>query len=309
MPSDDSKVSLVIASHNRAYTLKRVISSFFEQDALAEIILVDDGGSDDTESVFRAAAAHYPDISAIYLRAPQRQGQPASRNQGVARATQDYVLFCDDDLFLEPGYAKACLALLLQTGAGAVGGRLIMLQPHETQQQARIRFGKGLSREPYFDETLFHIRHDAWFDAPISAPLISSIFVTPKALLLKYGFDPFYSRGSGYREESDYQANLFVNGYELLVTNDAAYMHLPWNETLIGGQRTSMFRAGFYAIRYTFYFYDKYYSRIARRLDLKRPKWRAKLAFARYAMTEYWWQPFYDRRIARRRRRRFGAKP
>ena len=111
----------------------------------------------------------------------------------------------------------------------------MMMENGETPEQTHARFGQGWEHLPYFDETLFHIRHEAFFDEPVNSPLISSVFVSPKALLTKFGFDPHYGSGNGYREESDYQANLFVNGHDLLITNDAWCAHLPLDQVRTGG--------------------------------------------------------------------------
>jgi hypothetical protein len=51
----------------------------------------------------------YPAVRQKLVRNPCRVGASQSRNRGVAEAANDFILFCDDDGFLEPGYALTCL--------------------------------------------------------------------------------------------------------------------------------------------------------------------------------------------------------
>jgi glycosyltransferase involved in cell wall biosynthesis len=87
--------SVVIPVWNGARHLDETLASVFAQDHRPlEVIVVDDGSTDDTPAV----AARWPE--AIYL--PQRrQGAAMARNAGLARARGDYLALQDaDDLWL-----------------------------------------------------------------------------------------------------------------------------------------------------------------------------------------------------------------
>src|SRR2546429_6333061 len=79
-----------------------------------------------------------------------RVGASESRNVGVREASNEYILFCDDDEYLEAGYAQTCLGKLLQLDAGAVSGRRIYLDVDESPMQAVRRFGTGLRQAQPF---------------------------------------------------------------------------------------------------------------------------------------------------------------
>jgi glycosyltransferase involved in cell wall biosynthesis len=86
------RVSIVIPTYNRASIVRRAIDSVLAQtfDDL-EILVVDDGSTDDT----RAALAGYPErVRAIH----QENGGPAAaRNHGMRLARGEYIGFLDSD--------------------------------------------------------------------------------------------------------------------------------------------------------------------------------------------------------------------
>ena len=82
--------------------------------------LVDDAGTDDTAAVVAELARAHPAVTARLLRNPSRLGASQSRNVGVAAAANELILFCDDDEYLEPGYARICRDKLERLQAAAV---------------------------------------------------------------------------------------------------------------------------------------------------------------------------------------------
>ena len=91
-------VSVIVPSHNRARLLERSLRSILAQDlADIEVVVVDDGSSDDSASL--AAAA---DPRVRVLRNPQPTGVSAARNRGISAARGEWIAFCDDDDLWSP---------------------------------------------------------------------------------------------------------------------------------------------------------------------------------------------------------------
>jgi glycosyltransferase involved in cell wall biosynthesis len=100
-------VSVVIPCYNQARYLREAIDSALAQhDAPREIIVVDDGSTDDTPEV----ATRYPGVLTLRQR---NRGLAAARNAGLTAAVGDYVVFLDADDRLLPG--------ALEAGAAALG--------------------------------------------------------------------------------------------------------------------------------------------------------------------------------------------
>ena len=87
-------VSAIIATYKRAGLVTRAIGSVQRQTYTnLEIIVVDDGSPDNTESVVRAI----PDERIRYIRHEKNKGLPAGRNTGIRAAKGQYIAFLDDD--------------------------------------------------------------------------------------------------------------------------------------------------------------------------------------------------------------------
>jgi len=77
-----------------------------------EIIIADDGSTDDTESVvasFREQIRPQSSLNLVYLRLP-REGAPKARNAGVACATGEFIQYVDSDDLLHPRKVELHLA-------------------------------------------------------------------------------------------------------------------------------------------------------------------------------------------------------
>jgi glycosyltransferase involved in cell wall biosynthesis len=87
-------ISIIIPTYNRASLLMRALESVVSQGGYTEIIVVDDGGSDDTEE--RVKKFNISD-RINYVRQEKNKGVNAARNLGVSLARGTWVAFLDDD--------------------------------------------------------------------------------------------------------------------------------------------------------------------------------------------------------------------
>ena len=272
-------ITLIVPTCNRAHTLRLVAPSYFQQAGVSEIIFVNDAGTDDTPAVIEQLSKDNPDVKTRLLTNAQRLGASESRNVGVREASNPYILFCDDDEYLEPGYAHVCLRKLTELNAGAVSGRRIYLEPGESPLQALRRFGNGIRKTQPFRFLICEYVNAARYSGDIQLPITNAIILTRKSLLQQFPFDSHYARGNGYREESDFQMNLFTHGYSIYVTNDRHSFHLPLSQVRTGGQRASAAARVRWALYYTNYFFGKYYQQYARRTGIRTPRWAAMALF------------------------------
>jgi glycosyltransferase involved in cell wall biosynthesis len=112
-------VSFVIPNFNHACYLGQAVESALAQTyPNVEVIVVDDGSTDDSRVV---AEAFGDRIRYIYQ---QNAGLSAARNTGIRAAQGEYIALLDADDLVEPAYAERLLAALAQApqAAGAYCG-------------------------------------------------------------------------------------------------------------------------------------------------------------------------------------------
>ncbi len=101
------KVSVIIPVYNGAATIERALASVFAQTFTDyEIVVVNDGSTDDTASVL----AGYGDR--IHVVTQANRGLPAARNSGIRASSGEYVAFIDDDDEWLPPMLERCGAVL-----------------------------------------------------------------------------------------------------------------------------------------------------------------------------------------------------
>lgn len=107
--SSEPVVSIVMTSFNRAHTLDRAINSvLFQTYRSLELILVDDGSTDDTTRVL----TKYNDPRLRVLRHEHNRGPNAAKNTGIAAVSGDYYTIMDSDDELVPHALETMLMAL-----------------------------------------------------------------------------------------------------------------------------------------------------------------------------------------------------
>lgn len=108
--------SVVIPAWNRQHLIARTINSCLAQDfSDFEVVVVDDGSSDDT----RGAVAAFSDPRIRYVW-QENAGASAARNRGAAEARGLYVAFLDSDDEFLPGKLSAFHAAIASAGDAAL---------------------------------------------------------------------------------------------------------------------------------------------------------------------------------------------
>ncbi|MEM5777164.1 MAG: glycosyltransferase [Candidatus Aenigmatarchaeota archaeon] len=98
-----TEITIIIPTYNRASVLKRCLEAFFYQNIPAEsyeVIVSDDGSTDDTKKVTEEASTNAP-FSIRYLWQPNR-GANAARNNAIHASYGKLLLFINDDTIPVP---------------------------------------------------------------------------------------------------------------------------------------------------------------------------------------------------------------
>ncbi len=124
------KASILIVTKNRAADLLQTLRSLrlvHVPDSFGvELIVVDNGSTDDTAAVVKATTFEHLPLRCVH---EPHGGQTFGRNRGLAESSGDVILFTDDDIRPSAEWLVAMCEPILQGKADAVSGG-VSLAPH-----------------------------------------------------------------------------------------------------------------------------------------------------------------------------------
>ena len=131
------RLSVVIATKDRAHYVERVLEAFAHQEGAPsfEVIVVDNASTDQTKAVVESAAERfrYP-VRYAYEPEPNRG---KARNAGIALASGYLVVFCDDDVSLPPHFLAAHDAAHTTSNV-VVNGPILNVPDYENQPKPGV---------------------------------------------------------------------------------------------------------------------------------------------------------------------------
>jgi len=128
-----SRISIILPAKNEAAALKDLLPRLTAAQPGAEIIVVDDGSTDETRAVCAAAGV-------ICLSSPYSMGNGAAIKRGARAATGEILVFMDGDGQHDPADVQRLLARLDQGFDMVVGAR-------DWESQAGV--GRGVANTVY----------------------------------------------------------------------------------------------------------------------------------------------------------------
>lgn len=118
------KLSLLIATYNRADRLIETLESVVAQDAPAELwecVVVNNNSTDCTAERFSAFAAAHPQYN-LRMVEEHNQGLSYARNRGIRESTGEYMAIIDDDERIVPEFISAYISLFDTVPEAVAGG-------------------------------------------------------------------------------------------------------------------------------------------------------------------------------------------
>jgi GT2 family glycosyltransferase len=205
-------VSVVIVNLNGEKFISACIASVLEQIVPLEIIVVDNGSTDDSVKTLRA---EFPHIKVIQNESNLGFAGPA--NQGAKLGCAEYLLFLNNDARLMPG-ALASLVTVLECDL-----KLAACQPTMRRNDAKLDSAGSMLSSTGF---LVHVSED-----DLSSERFGSRRFSLKGACLLVRSELFHQAGGfdnsffAYFEETDLCWRLLGMGYELEHVTDALVIH------------------------------------------------------------------------------------
>ena len=126
------RATIQLCTYNRARLLERVLDGCFEQTATAdsyEVVLVNDGSSDETPAVIEAARRRATCAFTVVEQA--NAGLARGRNAGILRARGERIIFIDDDVLPTPVFVEEHLRSHARRPEAIVRGAVINAESFE----------------------------------------------------------------------------------------------------------------------------------------------------------------------------------
>lgn len=110
----NSKISVIIPTHNRSEMLCRCIDSVLMQSYKnIEVLVIDDCSTDNTKEIVQERYSNNKCV--IYQRNEKNLGPGGNRQKAFRNATGEYIVFADDDdFYIEPNFFINAVALFLE---------------------------------------------------------------------------------------------------------------------------------------------------------------------------------------------------
>ena len=197
------KVSVVIPAYNAAKTIGEAVAHSLSQtkgSLQVELIVVDDGSTDDTAAVAESAGA-----TVIRQR---NAGPAAARNRGWESATGTFICFTDSDCIPIAGWLENLLDGFTDSQVGAVAGSYEIANP-----------SSWLARWVHQEIMERHKRMPSFIRAFGSY----NVAIPRHVLQATGGFDPVYRRASG--EDNDLSYRIIKKGWRIAFRPQAKVAH------------------------------------------------------------------------------------
>jgi glycosyltransferase involved in cell wall biosynthesis len=254
---DELEVSLIIGTRNRCQQLGLCIEAVLGMEFTRrwELIIVDNGSTDETASIVQNLIATAP-FPVTYV-SETRQGLGNAHNAGLAIAKGTIVAFTDDDCYPAPDYLEQLWQAFDDVSIGYITGRIILHDP--TDYPAVVM------------ESMTPRAFPAGSFVQVGQVQGANMAFRRQALFAAGGFDPLFGPGSLFNtEDADAAGRVSALGWKGKYCPDVTVRHhhrrkasdfAPlWKyydigtgayhmKVLLKGRRLSWFGTGLFAVR------------------------------------------------------------
>lgn len=153
-------VTVLVACHNEELTvgsLVRGLAALHYPNRLLQVVLVDDGSTDDTPALLDQLTAHYPNMSVIHRPIGSPGGKSGALNEGALAATGEILVVFDADHIPRRNVISALVRHFRDPRVGAVQGRCVIRNSVQSKlaRSVAIDYFSGYLVNEYGRQALF----------------------------------------------------------------------------------------------------------------------------------------------------------
>jgi glycosyltransferase involved in cell wall biosynthesis len=219
------QVSVVIPTYNASQKLRECLEALQKQTyprERYEIIVVDDGSTDDTKSIIEVGGGRFP----IRYCFQENKGPAAARNRGAGMAQGDVILFTDADCVPSETWIQEIVSPFRNPGIVAVKGAYETNQRSLWARFAQVEFSERyhkLLKQDYIDMV------DTY-----SAGFRRDVFLSMG------GFDPSFPFPNN--EDTDLSYRMSLRGYKMVFNPNAIVWHSGHPDNFKGYMKLKFWR-------------------------------------------------------------------
>jgi glycosyltransferase involved in cell wall biosynthesis len=233
--SERDDITLVVPTYNRAAALQANLASMLAMRDIAEVVVVDDGSTDDTLQV----CEQFVDERLKVVRHEANRGLPAARNTGLAAARGEWVVFGEDDCRFPIDYATVLRAEAHRHAADIVGAPLLHLKVTDQEVPALAAKAPRVEKLSMENGSVFPTR-------AVETPFIPAVALVRRSVFERVHYYEGFS-ANAYREETDFFVQAARAGFSCLLTGETyCYQLENWDG---GARQSSTLRYEYWVLR------------------------------------------------------------
>ena len=204
--------------YNRGNIIPETLNSIFQQEVFSfdyEIIIVDDGSTDESVRICQEIAAKHPQMSII---TQKNEGPGAARNKGLSKAQGEYIWFVDSDDWIVPqAFAKLQQYVNKEYDAITISSANVIDNTNRRRISYGHLVGRILSGQDFIDQRISVNAFSFSFRLPISLHNIvfNRKFLLRNSLLMLPGI---------YHEDLEFLPRVFFYTKQMIVNDDILYL-------------------------------------------------------------------------------------
>lgn len=209
------KLSIIVPIYNVQQYLRKCVDSLLCQDySDYEILLVDDGSTDESGKIADTIALEHPDIIRVIHQ--ENQGLSGARNTGIANCSGEYVVFVDSDDYWQPNVLETLMAQVERD-------QLDVLRFKYQHVNDQYEVSCPYKSDPYqFDDYSESVEEGLTFlNERLGTACYACSFIVCKSLLSDCLFTPRI-----YFEDTDWTPRMLQRAERVASTNMIVYNYL-----------------------------------------------------------------------------------